>query len=143
MRGQLGWKPDLPFTGTPHEVYVHDIDDALDAAPAAGASRASEPVDELGAPADVVRVSAGFNHGAALRADGRCYVWGKHLGLATTRRGVPTDQFAPRRLELPAPAVDLICGMHHTLIFTGARGRSGCDVDLRPRARPGRAPTLQ
>lgn len=77
------------------------------------------------------QVAAGFNHGAALTADGAAWVWGKMqaLGVKEEARGggrpaVHDDQFFPRRVPLPhgARAVDLACGHFHTSILLEGEG---------------------
>jgi hypothetical protein len=71
-------------------------------------------------------VAAGFNHGAALTADGGAWVWGKMqaLGVKEAARGggrpaVHDDQLFPRRVPLPerTTAVDLACGHFHTSVL--------------------------
>lgn len=71
-------------------------------------------------------MAAGFNHGAALTADGAAWVWGKMqaLGVKEAARGggrpaVHDDQLFPRRVPLPegAKAVDLACGHFHTSVL--------------------------
>lgn len=80
--------------------------------------------------ASAVAVSAGFNHSAALTADGLVYVWGKGMsltpaasvksGASSDRPQVYEDQPKPRVLPLLGPnalKVKEICSSNFTLVM--------------------------
>lgn len=67
-RGQLGVDPILEFSHMP--VKVHELE-------------------------DVVAVSAGFNHSAALTGGGAVFVWGKHMSV--TRKVAASGMYAHLR----------------------------------------------
>lgn len=72
-------------------------------------------------------MASGFNHAAALTADGALWVWGKMQSLGVKeearsgnrRPAVHDDQLFPRRVPLPlgAKAVDVACGHFHTSVL--------------------------
>ncbi len=72
-------------------------------------------------------MASGFNHAAALTADGAVWVWGKMQALGVKeearrdggRPALHDDQLFPRRLPLPpgTRAVDVACGHFHTSLL--------------------------
>ena len=88
------------------------------------------PARVLALDADAVAVGAGFNHGAAVTADGRAHVWGKMQGAepqedrARAGLDVYSDAKKPRALELPdgLRAIGVACSSFQTALATDDGG---------------------
>ncbi|XP_070170422.1 X-linked retinitis pigmentosa GTPase regulator isoform X2 [Polyergus mexicanus] len=78
------------------------------------------PIPEL-----VKEISAGYYHSAFLTESGLVYVCGES---ESGKLGIDVNfstQVAPKQMQLPAPAVHVTCGGHHTLVL-GENGNIYC-----------------
>ncbi|KAG7208478.1 hypothetical protein KM043_014704 [Ampulex compressa] len=69
-------------------------------------------------PEPVKEISAGYYHSAFLTENGLVYVCGES---ESGKLGIDVNfstQVAPKQVQLPNPAVNVVCGGHHTLILT-------------------------
>ncbi|KAM0732909.1 X-linked retinitis pigmentosa GTPase regulator [Formica fusca] len=68
-------------------------------------------------PEPVKEISAGYYHSAFLTESGLVYVCGES---ESGKLGIDVNfstQVAPKQMQLPAPAVHVVCGGHHTLVL--------------------------
>ncbi|XP_032674765.1 X-linked retinitis pigmentosa GTPase regulator-like isoform X2 [Odontomachus brunneus] len=70
-------------------------------------------------PEPVKEISAGYYHSAFLTESGLVYVCGES---ESGKLGIDVNfstQVAPKQMQLPAPALHVTCGGHHTLVLAG------------------------
>lgn len=82
-------------------------------------------LDSGALPDDIVQVSTGHDHSAALTSDGHVYTWGAGgtiwSGCGGLGHGDRQDQLTPKRVEalVGVDVKQVVCGMYQTFAITG------------------------